>query len=132
MTKNIFKSVGAILLAFIVSALLSVATDFLLEAIGVLSDPSEGLFITWMIIVVLFYRAIYLALAGFLVARLAPSKPMTHAMILGVTGTIITLLALLDPTFDEKAPIWFVITLAGITIPSIWLGVKIELNWKNE
>jgi hypothetical protein len=45
MNKNIFKSIGVILLAFIVNALLSMLTDFLLESIGVLPNPQKGLFI---------------------------------------------------------------------------------------
>lgn len=130
MHKNIFKSVGVIILAFMFNALLSVLTDFLLEFIGVLPDPTKGLFETWTILLVLFYRAAYTILAGFIVARFAPNKPMLHAIILGVIGVAITLWAVNSPDFAQKSKIWFGYTLAAITIPCLWLGVKIQQSWK--
>lgn len=129
MKRNIFKSIGVILLGFVINALLSIITDFLLESIGVLPDPSKGLFDTWAIVLVLFYRGIYAVFTGFIVAMLAPGNAMLHAMILGVIGTAITLMAVSDPAFAEKAPLYFGYTLAAITIPCLWLGVKIRANW---
>lgn len=129
MKNNIFKSIGVMLLAFVVNALLSVVTDFLLESIGVLPDPSKGLFDTSAIILVLSYRAMYTILAGFLVAKLAPGKPMLHAVLLGIIGTTITLLAVSSPSFADKAPLWFGYSLAAITIPCMWLGARIQRSW---
>jgi uncharacterized membrane protein YeaQ/YmgE (transglycosylase-associated protein family) len=133
MNKNILKSIGVILLAFVVIALLSMLTDFLLESIGVLPNPQKGLFETWAILLVLFYRVVYTILAGFIVAKLAPNRPMLHAIILGIIGTIITVLAVSSPSVAEKAPLWFGYTLATITVPCLWFGVRVKLSWnKNE
>ena len=118
-----------ILLAFVVNALLSVLTDFILESIGVLPDPSRGLFETWAILLVLFYRSAYTVFAGYLVAWFAPTRPMLHAMILGVIGVGITLLAISSPSFSGKATLWFGYSLAIITLPCLWLGVKIRNNF---
>jgi hypothetical protein len=74
MKKSVFKSIGVIILAFVINAMLSMLTDYLLESIGVLPDPNEGMFGTGYILLVLFYRAIYTILAGFIVAKLAPNK----------------------------------------------------------
>lgn len=126
---NILKSIGVILLAFIVNALLSVLTDFLLEQIGVLPNPEKGLFETWAILLVLSYRAIYTVFTGFIIARLASNKPMLHALILGIIGSVITLLAVSNPEFAQKSKLWFGYTLAAITIPCLWLGVKIQQSW---
>lgn len=126
MARNIFRSIGVLLLAFVINALLSVLTDFLLESIGVLPDPSKGLFETWAIILVLFYRGMYTVFAGFIAARFAPMRPMLHAIILGIFGTAITVIAVSSPSFAEKGPLWFGYTLAAITIPCLWLGVNIQ------
>jgi len=126
---NILKSIGVILLAFIVNALLSVLTDFLLERIGVLPNPEKGLFETWAILLCLSYRGIYGVLAGFIIARYAPSKPMLHALILGVIGVAITLLSVSNPEFAQQSKLWFGYTLAAMTIPCLWLGVKIQESW---
>jgi hypothetical protein len=128
--QTIFRSIGVILLGFMVNALLSVLTDFLLESIGVLPDPSKGLFETWAIILVLFYRAVYAILAGFIVASLIGKKAFLHVIILGLVGTVITLVAIANPTFDEKAPLWFGYSLAVMILPMLWLGAKIEANWR--
>lgn len=129
MAINIFKSTGVIILAFMVNAILSILTDFLLESTGVLPGPEEGLFETWAIVLVLFYRAVYTILAGFIIAQFAPSKPVLHATILGIIGTAITLLAVSNPEFAQKSELWFGYTLAAITIPCLLLGCKIQENW---
>ena len=72
--KNIFRSIGVVLLAFVSGALLSVLIDFLLESIGVLPPPSESLHDTGMILLVFFYRGIYTIFSGYLVTRFAPNK----------------------------------------------------------
>jgi hypothetical protein len=69
---------------------------------------------------------------GFIVAKFAPNKPMLHAILLGVIGTVITVAATNSPSFEDKAPLWFGYTLAAITIPSLWLGVKIQQNWSSK
>lgn len=129
--NNVFKSIGVVLLGFMAGALLSVMTDFLLESIGVLSSPDKGLFITWQIILVLAYRGIYTVFTGALVAKLAPNKPLQHALFLAGIGVVLTVLATLDPEFASKAPLWFPYTLAAITIPCTWLGVRIALSWND-
>ena len=129
MNKNIFKGIGAILLAFVASALLSILTDYLLEAIGVLPNPEKGLFETWAILLVLFYRGAYTILAGFIVAKVAPNKPMLYAVILGIIGTTITVISNSRPEVADKAPLWYGYTLAAITIPCLWLGVRIKQHW---
>jgi len=132
MSKNIFKSIGVILLAFIVVALLSTLTDFLLESIGVLPNPQKGLFVKWAILLVLFYRGVFTIFGGFIVAKLAPNKPMLHAIILGTIGTLITVIATVSPSLSNKAPLWYGLTLAAITIPCLWLGVRIKRSWNKE
>lgn len=85
-----------ILLAFVVIALPSMLTDFLLESIGVLPNPQKGLFETRAVLLVLFYRGVYTILAGFIVGKLTPVKPLLHAGILGIVGTTITILVKLQ------------------------------------
>lgn len=126
--KLIFQCIGVLLLAFIACSLLSVLTDFLLESIGILPPPSNGLHDTGLIILVLFYRGIYTIFSGYLLGWLSPVRPIILVTILGVAGTLLPLLALLDPTFSEKAPLWFVYTLSALTFPALCLGVKIYLS----
>jgi hypothetical protein len=124
----IYKSIGTILVGFGGGALLSILTDFVLEATGVITGPDEGLFVTWMIVLVLSYRCVYTIASGFIVARLAPGRPMLHAMILGAVGVVLTILG--SSANADRAPLWFGFTLAALTLPSLWLGVRIAESWK--
>ena len=124
--RHIFKSIGVVLFAFVVNALLSVVTDFLLEWIGVLPDPQKGLFETWSIVLVLFYSGVYTIFTGFLLAKLFPERAMLHAFIIGIIGVVITVAATVSPGFAEKSPQWFGFTLAAITIPCLVLEVRIQ------
>jgi hypothetical protein len=132
MRNNVLRSIGVLLLAFVVNGLLSVVTDFVLESIGMLPDPSKGLFETWAIFLVLFYRGVYTIFSGYLIARLAPSKPVLHAVILGVIGTVIVLLAMTNSEVAEKAPVWYGYTLAATTIPCMIFGVVISKSWRQD
>ena len=131
MKGNIFKSIGVIILAFMINALLSITTDFLLESIGILPKPENGLFETWAILLVLFYRAAYTILTGFIIAKLAPVKPMLHAMILGTIALIITLPAVSNPSFAEKSEMWFGYALLALIFAYLWLGVMVHRNWRS-
>jgi hypothetical protein len=129
---NILKSIGVVLLAFLVNTMLSVVTDFLLEQIGILPKPEKGLFETSAILICLSYRAIYFILTGFIIAKLAPNKTILHTLILGVIVVAIILLSVINPEFSHKSKLWFGYTLAAMTIPCLWLGVKIQQSWNKK
>ena len=82
------KSIGAFFGGFLTVVVLSIATDVILETLGVFPNPNEGLFITWMLILAFAYRSAYTVLGGFVTAKLAPKNPMKHVKTLGIIGTI--------------------------------------------
>jgi hypothetical protein len=85
---NKLKSVGTVLAGFITVVVLSVATDFLMEALEVFTPPGEGFFTTWMLVIALIYRMIYTIAGGYITARLAPAQPMNHVTVLGIIGVV--------------------------------------------
>ena len=73
------------------------------------------------------YRTIFAIAGSYLAARLAPTRPMLHALILGVIGFVISSLGTIatwnaGPEFERK---WYPIALVLISIPCGWLGGKI-------
>ena len=73
------------------------------------------------------YRIVYGILGPYVTARLAPDRPMRHALILGLVGTLLAILGALS-TWDkspEFGPRWYTFTLIVIAIPLAWLGGKI-------
>ena len=71
------------------------------------------------------YRLVISVAGAWLTARLAPSKPMRHAMILGVVGTVLGLVGVVTTWNLELGPRWYPIALAVLAIPQCWAGGRI-------
>jgi len=120
------RSVWAVLAGFIVIVVLSMGVDAIMHATGVFpaigQAMSDGLF-AWATI----YRVIASIIGCYVTARLAPNRPMTHALSLGVLGIVISGVAAIvtwnkGPAFG---PHWYPIALALVSIPCAWIGGKI-------
>ena len=72
------------------------------------------------------YR-IPISIAGaWLTARLAPEKPMKHALMLGVVGTALGLVGVVTTWNAELGPRWYAIALAVLAIPQCLAGGRIH------
>ena len=130
MNMNIFRSIGAILAGFITVFLLSVATDLMLEKIGIFPPPTQpGAYTWWMLLFALIYRSIYSVAGFYLAGMLAPSRPMRHAIILGIIGTVFATLGA-AVNWGNSAE-WYPILLVLVTLPCAWLGGKLAEGRKN-
>lgn len=98
MKHSLPKSIWAVFAGFLFIVVVSIAADTLLKLAGIL--PWDHLFVsTGLILFVLFYRAVFSLAGCYLTAKLAPSKPMNHAIILGVIGlSSVLLVQWLQPT----------------------------------
>ena len=124
MNKNTVKSIGAVLVGFITVFVLSVATDFILEKLGIFPPANEPeAFTAWMLTLALIYRSIYSVAGFYLAAKLAPSAPMRHAIILGIIGTVFAALGAIA-NWDKSAN-WYPILLVLVTLPCAWLGGRL-------
>ena len=80
------------------------------------------------------YRIVYSILGSYLTARLAPDRPMLHALILGVVGVLLSIAGALS-TWNkgpEFGPKWYPITLIVIAIPLAWVGGKLRVKQAQE
>ncbi len=123
---TILKSVGAILAGFVVGAVLSIGTDSVLQFLDIFPPPQEGFFVPWMIVLAIVYRSAYNVLGCYVTARLAPRRPMAHAMVIGVVGFVLTIVGTISHA--DKGPLWYGITLAFLAIPCAWLGATIRIR----
>ncbi|SRR5258706_6748815 len=124
MNKETFKSIGAILAGFITVFILSVVTDLILEKLGIFPPQTQPESYTWwMLLIALVYRSIYSVAGFYLAARLAPNRPMRHAIILGVIGTLFaTLGAIANWNLSAN---WYPVLLVLVTLPCAWLGGRL-------
>ena len=69
---------------------------------------------------------IIVSIAGaWLTARLAPDKPMKHAMALGYVGTVLGLVGLAATWGKGLGPNWYPIALVVLAIPQCWAGGRL-------
>jgi hypothetical protein len=124
--RQLGRSVLALGASFIAVVVLSIGTDVLLHATGVYPPwgqaMREGLFG-----LATAYRLVYGIFGGWMTARLAPSRPMAHALVGAAIGTVLaTVGAVL--TWDqgpEFGPHWYPLALVVTAIPCGWLGAVI-------
>lgn len=119
------KSIWAVVAGFFTVAILSTLTDFILESLGVFPPASEGLFVTWMLVLALVYRSAYAVVGGYITARLAPHKPMKHVWVLSWIGLAFAIAGIFANYAAELGPNWYPILLAILTIPCVVLGGKL-------
>jgi len=71
------------------------------------------------------YRLVISIGGAWLTARLAPAKPMKHALVLGLVGTVLGLVGVVATWNKGLGPRWYPISLAVLAIPQCWVGGKI-------
>jgi hypothetical protein len=116
------RSTGAVVAGILVIVLLSTATDRLLEALGVF-PTGKPMGATSLFLLAIAYRDAYAVLGGYLTARLAPSSPVRHAIILGVIGVVANaggVAATLSR--PDLGPVWYPVVLLLTSVPFCWLG----------
>ena len=118
--KSLWAVVAGVLFIIVVTTLVDIA----LHAAGIYPawdkpiDDSLALLATS-------YRVVISAIGAWLTARLAPGKPMKHAMILGYVGVILGLIGLAATWNAGFGPRWYPIALVVLAIPQCWAGGKI-------
>ena len=131
MNKNTFKSIGTILTGFITVFVLSVVTDTVLERTGIFPPQTDSAaYAGWMLLLALIYRGIYSVAGFYLTAMLAPDRPMRHAIILGIIGTIFATLGA-AANWGRSAE-WYPVLLVLVTLPCAWLGGRLAETRKSK
>ena len=122
---NTVKSILAVLAGLLFIGFTHTLTDTILETSNVFPPPSEGLHVTWMVLLALGYRVV-LSIAGcFITAKLAPQNPMKHALILGFIGVFLATFGAVVAIPLNLSPTWYPIALIIVTLPCAWLGGKL-------
>ena len=117
------RSIGAVLAGMLAGIILSLGTDVLMSALGVLPPLGQPAGDKPLLLATL-YRTIYSVAASYLTARLAPNRPMGHALALGALGFIVSLLGAVA-TWNRQpslGPHWYPVALVVLALPAAWAG----------
>lgn len=103
--------------------MLAVAVDALVAAIGLAPSPGadggEGAYL-----LALAYRVALAVLGGWIVAHLAPSSPMRHAVILGSIGTVLSIAGAAAQW--NLGHHWYPLALVAVSLPATLLGARLH------
>jgi hypothetical protein len=127
MAKNILQSIGAVIAGAAISILLEVGTDAAMRAMGIF-PKAEGSMSDALFALATAYRTIFGVLGAYITARLAPSRPMMHVLILGALGTVAAAAGAIAMwnKMPEIGPRWYALVLIVLGLPSAWLGGKLR------
>lgn len=117
------KSAGAVLAGMLAGIILSLGTDELLHLAGVF-PPWGQLVNDGPLLLATAYRTTYSVLGSYIAARLAPDRPMGHALALGIVGLILGAAGAAatwnrGPAFG---PHWYPVALILLAMPCAWMG----------
>jgi hypothetical protein len=115
------RSIASVVAGFATIVVLSVATDTVLESTGML--PTGALYDTGLLLLATTYRSIYSVIGCSIAARLAPDRPMRHALALGAVGVVVSIVG--GIVGRDLAPAWYSLGLAALAMPLAWCGGKL-------
>jgi hypothetical protein len=120
--RRLLRSAVAIVAGFLCVAVLSLGTDQILHMLGAYPPWDEPMRDVEDNLLALFYRSIYAVVGGYVTARLAPSSPMRHVLVLGCIGTLLSALGAYAAITMDMGPAWYPIALVVSALPLTWLG----------
>ncbi len=126
--RQTLRSIGAVFAGLLAGVMLSLGTDVVLHAAGVFPPWGQPVSDAPLLLATV-YRLVYSVLGSYVAARLAPYRPMAHALALGVIGFVVSIAGAAatwnrGPAFG---PHWYPLALVAIALPSAWAGGRI---WK--
>ena len=122
---TILRSVLAVLCGLIFILITHSATDFILESFGFFTPTTVRFDTPWMLVTAIIYRAIFSVIGCYITGLIAPSRPILHAMILGIIGLVLSTVGTIVAIKMDLSPAWYPIALVVMSLPCAWLGGKL-------
>ncbi len=129
-TRRLGRSILAVAAGFIAVIVITLLTDAILHWTHFyppLGEYNPGSVLIWATI----YRAIYGIIGSYVTARLAPRRPMKHALIGGAIGFVLATIGAVV-TWNHVPPLgprWYAVSLIVGALPTAWFGAQLHI-WK--
>src|SRR5712692_19719 len=124
--RRILRSIGSVFAGVLAVFILSLGTDVVMHATGIFPPWFQAMSGT-LFMIALGYRIVYGVAGGYIAARLAPDRPMLHAMVLGVVGLLLSIAGVVGTWSrgPEFGPKWYPVALVATALPCAWAGGRI-------
>jgi hypothetical protein len=126
--RHVLRSIGAVLTGLLVGIVPTLVTDLVLHKAGVFppqgQPASDG-----ALLLATVYRTIYGVASSYVAARLAPNRPMGHALVLGTMGFVVSTVGAVVTwnKVAEYGPHWYPLALVVLALPTAWVGGKLRV-----
>ena len=120
--RRTLGQIGAVLAGLLAIFAITTVTDIVLHATGIFPPWGQPMS-SALFLVALAYRIVYGVLGCYIAARLAPDRPMRHAVALGVVGVVLSTAGAV--AMWEAGPAWYSLAVIGIALPCAWVGGKL-------
>jgi hypothetical protein len=121
----ILRSIAAVLAGMVFVIVASTGTDLALQK-TVFPAMNTGAVTPALLALALAYRTAYGVIAGWLCAKIAPGRPMAHALALGAIGTAAAVAGVVIQW--KLGANWYPIALAVLALPQSWLGARLAAS----
>ncbi|HEV7682182.1 MAG TPA: hypothetical protein VGO68_08680 [Pyrinomonadaceae bacterium] len=131
-SRRIARRIGAVVAGFLVIAVLDTIIDVIMHKTGVYPPWFQPMRSSlWLLAIG--YRTVDGIMGGYVTARLAPDRPVTHALALGIVGIVLSTAGVIatwskGPEFGPK---WYPLTLVAIALPCSLIGGLIRARQLN-
>jgi hypothetical protein len=128
--RRIGRSIGAVLAGMVAGIVATLVTDIVLHKVGVFPPWGESMLgFDGALLLATTYRTVYGVAASYIIARLAPDRPMGHALVGGGVGLAVSILGAAatwnkGPAFG---PHWYPLALVVLAMPQAWAGGKLRV-----
>jgi hypothetical protein len=129
--RHIGRSIAAILAGFVFVFIVSLGTDELLHITGVFPPWGASMVgFDGALMLATVYRILFGIAGSYVTARLAPDRPMQHALVGGAIGFVLSIVGTVatwnkGPAFG---PHWYPLALVVTALPTAWVGGKLRLK----
>ena len=119
------RSVVAVVAGFVLIGALAMGTDRLvMQAVPSAFDDAGRTRHIGILMLMAAYVAVYAIAGCYVTARLAPNRPMRHALILGALGLAMNIAATIS--LWGTAPAWYHILNLVLVMPYAWIGGRLR------
>ncbi|MEP6569914.1 MAG: hypothetical protein ABJC10_09085 [Acidobacteriota bacterium] len=122
-SRRVVRRIGAVLAGLFVVAILDTTIDLVMHKTGVYPPWFQPMRASlWLLAIG--YRTVDGIIGGYVVARLAPDRPVAHALVLGIIGVVLSAAAVIGTWTKgpEFGPKWYPLTLVVIALPCSLIG----------
>jgi len=117
------RSVGAVVAGLVGIFAVTTGVDLVMHATGVFPQLGAPPMSHALFLLAFAYRFAIDVAGSWLTARLAPRRPLHHALVLGAIGTVLSIAGAVAMWDANRA--WYPLALAASALPCAWLGGRL-------